>query len=491
LDVINVRKNLILGLAVFLGVLMAAAVFYYNTFIDPTSSKSAELKSRQAHTFPSQQTLYQMGLYLDLPNRTLYGNNAMHLVNNSGQAMDELWLTAYPNAFTYEDDSPASPSAYYDGFNPGGMEFDYFKINGRTVAYETQGIAVRIPLQECIEPGQPFNLEVKYRTRIPRLAYRFGSKDGVFMLSYAYPMLNVLDASGWHKSYNSKYGDPFCLASANYLVRLNLPDGYNFVSPGVVTDALAEDNGRQSFLIKAENIRDFSLVVMYDYKEIGQQVEATNVKCYFPAGVAGPGNGILQQSYEMLSYYSDIFGSTYPFSDLKIVFVPMKGVNTSEHSGLIFLSDTMLDSFRQQEYSYFSLAHEISHQWWYGLVGNDQVKEPWLDEGLANWSSYKFLAATRGMKTPASGNSFDRMNLERELKDIKSAQDYSRLAYSGGEDFWFDLEKKVGGRKLDKILQRYVSDFSGSIASAEDVRTIIDQETGRDMSKFYQPWFQQ
>jgi len=485
------KKYLFLGLAVFMGVVMAAAVFYYNNFLHPAAPKSADLKSRQAHIFPAGQTLYQMGLYLDLNNRMLYGTNKLHLINNSGQIMDELWFTAYPNAFTYANDSPAPDSAYYDGFNPGGMEFDYFKVNGISMACQTQGIAVRVPLTESIKPGQPFDLEVKYRTRIPRMAYRFGSKDGVFMLSYAYPILNVLDSGGWHKSYNSKYGDPFCLASANYLVRLNLPDGYDFASPGVVTDALAEDNGRQSFLIKAENIRDFSLAVMYDYKEIGQQVEAINVKCYYPATGAGPGHSILQQSYEMLSYYSDIFGNNYPYPDFKVVFVPMQGLTSCEHSGLIFLSDDLIESFRQQEYNYFFLAHEISHQWWYALVGSDQLKEPWLDEGLANWSAYKYLATTRGMKTPASGKSLDRLNLERELNDIKSAEDYSRIAYSGGEDFWFDLEKKLGTRKVNTILKRYVRDCKGSIATGQDVRNIIDEESNRDMSKFYQPWFQQ
>ena len=39
----------------------------------------------------------------------------------------------------------------------------------------------------------------------------------------------------------------------------------------------------------------------------------------------------------------------------------------------------------------FLLAHEIAHQWWFGLVGNDQLREPWLDEGLANWSAWSYL----------------------------------------------------------------------------------------------------
>lgn len=485
------KKYLFLGLVVLSGVVIAASVFYYINFVDHTASQhEKDLINRQAHTFPARQTLYQMGLYLDLPSRTLYGTNAMQLVNNSSGTLDELWFTAYPNAFASAEDSPAPTTAYYDGFSPGSMEFDYFKVNGEKVSYQVKGTAVRVPLVERIVPGQPFNVEVKYRTKIPKLAYRFGSKDGIFMLSYAYPILNVYDASGWHVSYNSKYGDPFCLASASYLVRLNLPDGYNFVSPGEITDSLAEDNGRQSFLIKAENLRDFSLAVMYDYKEINQQVETTDVKCYYPAGRKGPGNGLLQQSYEMLSYYSDIFGA-YPYKDFKIVFVPMEGMTSCELSGMTFISDDLTDSFRGQEFNYFFLAHEISHQWWYALVGSDQLKEPWMDEGLANWSAYRYLSETRGAKTPVTGNSLKRFNLDRELKDIKSAQEYSRIAYTGGENFWFDLENKVGSRRMDKILKRYVEDFSGNIATSSDLRYIISKESKRDMTKFYKPWFQQ
>jgi aminopeptidase N len=35
-------------------------------------------------------------------------------------------------------------------------------------------------------------------------------------------------------------------------------------------------------------------------------------------------------------------------------------------------------------------SHEVGHQWFYGLVGNDQGRDPWLDEGLATWAEARF-----------------------------------------------------------------------------------------------------
>ena len=38
--------------------------------------------------------------------------------------------------------------------------------------------------------------------------------------------------------------------------------------------------------------------------------------------------------------------------------------------------------------SRFTISHELSHQWWYGIVGDDQFHEPWLDESFATWSEF-------------------------------------------------------------------------------------------------------
>ena len=37
------------------------------------------------------------------------------------------------------------------------------------------------------------------------------------------------------------------------------------------------------------------------------------------------------------------------------------------------------------------IVHEIAHQWWYGLVGNNQIRTPWIDEGLAEYCTAVFF----------------------------------------------------------------------------------------------------
>jgi aminopeptidase N len=64
-----------------------------------------------------------------------------------------------------------------------------------------------------------------------------------------------------------------------------------------------------------------------------------------------------------------------------------------EFSGLVFVGGEYFRGFLGDPASYLTIitAHEVSHQWWYGKVGNDQALSPWLDEALATYSEYLFI----------------------------------------------------------------------------------------------------
>ncbi len=438
--------------------------------------------------FPSpEKTVYQMGLYLDINNRVLYGTTTLNTENTSGRILQELWFTAYPNAFKKPNNSPAPKKAYYAGFDEGWLEFSEIKVNGKPAPYVLEGVSVQVSLTEDLLPNQPVVVEMQWIVKIPKVAYRFGSKDNVFMLGNFYPTLNVLGEE-WHNSYNSLFGDPFCFHTANYLVRLNTPEAYKVVATGTNLQKIAEDNGRQTHIIEARNVRDFSLAVLYNYEEISKDSGNTTVTVYVPNNNTEIGNLLLEESSAMLNYYSCKFGS-YPYPDFKIVFVPMDGFHGMEYSGLIFLRDEFLLPNYDRSRSEFILAHEIAHQWWYGMVGNDQLKEPWLDEGLANWSAYKYLQEVKGQEVTFVEKSKAKFNLAKELRDIYSTSEYYETAYSGGEAFWFSLENELGTDTAFKILRRYLAEFRYKIATTADLFAIIKAEADQDMDEFLDKWF--
>ena len=436
--------------------------------------------------FPAPaKTLYAMQLYLDVPERTIYGESEISTENTSEGALKELWFTVYPNAFRQQQGSPAPSSAYYAGFDPGWMEIEALQVNGQIASVEGDGPSLRVVLPQEIAQGEAVNVQMQWKAKIPQVKYRFGCQDTAFLLGNFYPTLNVLGKDGWHNSYSSSFGDPFCFHMADYIVNITIPEGFTLASTGEVIARANQDDGREIYSIGAEGVRDFCLLVMYDYKEIRQKIHGVEIAAYCPAGEEANTRGLMARAGDILHFYSCTFG-TYPYEDFKLALVPMLGFHGMEYSGMVFLSEDFF-SGRYSSQQDFVLAHEIAHQWWYGMVGNDQLQEPWLDEGLANWSARLYGEKVLGQPRPQG--SVQVKNLNRELCDMQSRQDYYSTAYTAGEAFWYGLEQELGQDTVIKVLRHYLSDNRNQIASMEDVLKAIEAETNKDMSAYIQRWF--
>jgi len=482
------KLYIIMGLIV-IAVLGASAVIYREQVSVSTASVLSPQVLSVATAFPApEKTSYQMKLRLDVANNILYGTTLLNTQNTSGKTLDELWFTAYPNCFQSIDKTPAPLEAYYAGFNQGWLRFSLIKVNGQDVQFTEKEASIQVKTVSAIAPEANIQVEMTWRAQIPRLQYRYGSNNTVYMLGNFYPTLNVLSKDGWHNSYNSVFGDPFCFQSAYYAVSLNIPNAYNVVATGRTLSQTSEDDGRDTYLIEARDARDFSLLVMYDYTEIKEEIKGVTIKCYFPRKHPEIAQQILRKSGQIIAYYASQFGS-YPYEEFKVAFVPMQGFHGMEYSGLIFLREEFLQAGYEPELSDFILAHEIAHQWWYGMVGNDQLREPWLDEGLANWSAYKYLQEVEGKPIPAGLEYKEGTNLGKELKEMYSRQEYYLTAYTGGEAFWFGLEKELGHETVIKVLRRYLANYKNKIATTQDLMDIIKMEAHQDMSGYIYKWF--
>jgi hypothetical protein len=482
------RQRIFLSLTIIIGV-FAAGFFCYgeiNPGHEPAVLGYSSGSEQPESIFPDpSRTSYNMKLYLNPGQGMLFGQTQLDTVNTSPQALEELWFTAYPNAFKDQVHSPAPASAYYDGFNPGWMKVTALTVNGVKASWEEQGVSLLVKLPAEIKPLNTLKILIQWEIKIPRVAYRYGSKHSVYMLGNFYPALNLLAADGWHNSYNSVFGDPFCFPCADYEVEVNIPQGYELVSTGLTQEVWAEDNGREIHKVKAANARDFCMAVVYDYSQVQNSIHHTSLRCYAPSGDINNANQVLDMSRDIFNYYACTFGS-YPYKEFKIVFVPMQGFHGMEYSGVIFVRDEFLRSPVDNE---FLLAHEIAHQWWYSVVGNDQVQEPWLDEGLANWSAYKYLQDCKGQKPPSEAQFKRGVKLTRELKEIYSSQEYYRTAYTGGEQFWFGLENELGSDQVIKVLRKYYADFRYGIATTQDLKECIRAEAHKDMDDYFKLWF--
>lgn len=437
----------------------------------------------KAYPFPQpEKTTYQMDLYLDAMDRVVYGQSQINTVNTSGRVLGELWLSIYPQAFQSAATSPAPASAYSQGFSPGGMRIKHIKINGQNSEFITEGISLKVMLPQDILPEEAITADISWQAQVPRVAYRYGNAEGVFMLGHLYPVLNTMSEQGWCIPDNSPFGDPFCMSAASYLVRINVPQDYRLVTSGELVACLALDNGRENHLIKAEMVRDFSLTACSGYDKLQQVDKQITLKCWAPAEMKAEAGRILRDTQQIVEYFSCQWGS-YPYRELSVVVVPMHGFAGMEYSGVVYVSEQQLKGAGLT----MLLAHEIAHQWWYGLVGNDQYDEPWLDEGLAGYSAALYLNHLEGgVQSKSVGSGLAR--IDQALPDFPGDDQYRQAIYQGGESFWWALEQELGHDKVQKILRSYLANYKYQLATTEDLKKVINQEAHRDMSGFFSTW---
>lgn len=476
---------------IIIAVVLTSAFFYRQYYLVPAKEVMAQgnTLSPTEEVFPvPEKTHYEMKLYFDPIKRVMYGSSLIQTVNTTTDNMNNIWFTTYPNAFKQKDQTPAPLDAYYEGFDSGWIDIENIRINRQEVSYENKGVSNQIKLPTAIVPNEKIIIEMLWQVHIPKVGYRFGYKEGVFMLGNFYPILDMWDAKGWHNSYNSVFGDPFCFAAANYLISINIPQDYKLVSNGTVIKKVIQDDGREIHILQAEKVREVGMAIMPGYEQLSLKTNQAEVKVYYPGGSKSIAQNILDKSAKMLNYYACQF-SSYPYSEFKVVFVPMQGFHGMEYSGMIFLRDDFLEKNYDNERCNFVLAHEIAHQWWYAMVGNDQLREPWLDEGLANWSAYKYLTDIEGISPPDTTSFKPDTNLARELQDIYSREEYYYMAYTGGEAFWFALEKELGTETVLKVLRRYAAEYRFRMATTDDLINIIKIEAHRDMQDYFNKWF--
>ena len=141
--------------------------------------------------------------------------------------------------------------------------------------------------------------------------------------------------------------------------------------------------------------------------------------------------------------------------------------------------------------------HEVAHQWWYNVVGNDQVNHPWLDEALTQYATYRYFQDAYG---DAGGQGFiDSLNgrwtaVGREKKPIGlpagdyTAKEYGAIVYGRGPLFFIALRDRLGDEKMTELLRRYYAEQAWDIATPEEFRALAEEVAGESLADLWAEW---
>ena len=441
-------------------------------------------------------THYKLDLNVCIEKAILFGRQRMGYTNTETVPLHDLYLRLFPNTPGYG----------------GRMSVTSLALDGKRIEAEIEldGSALRVPLSPALPPGRHVDLTLDFSlalpsdghpadSRQPSDGYRqLGIYDGIIALANAYPIIPVYDDEGWNVELAPSYGDAVFSDAAFFDVSMTAPSGLTLAASGDCIVAEAGPAGT-TWSCMAAPMRDFNAVLGGDYEVTSRDVGGITVNSLSYARHYTGGIAALDYASRAVRLFDARIGP-YPYTELDVVESPTLAGGI-EYPGLIVINQSYYDgeegvSARME----WVVVHEVLHQWWYSLVGNDQVDEPWLDEALVQYCTLLYFEQEYGQSVAQRLLTSVFQQPYQELQEAGRDQpaglpvaeytrrDYGPVVYQKGPLYFHHLRQQVGSDTFWKILQTYFERHRYGVARPEDWLEAVRAVTGDEHRPLYDKW---
>ena len=483
------RRRLLLRLAAAGGA-VALLVLFLSLHVFATSQS---LPAQQVVLTEAAQGLDAITIEaeLDPQQRSMDAKQTLRLQNRSGQALGDVVLRTYANAFASEEYSPAAIEEVYDrcypeGFSEGGITVKSVQLGGQAVSYAYDDPAKtvqRITLPTAWQPGEWIELSLDYTIQIPVCKYRFGYASGIYTLGNTFPIPSVWENGAWRAEEYFPLGDPFYSGCANYSVTVTVPKGYQCV--GSAYGQKTEKDDKWVYAFDAPAVREFAVSISDRFELAQETVADTLISSYGLSGQAA--QSALKYAKQALVCFNELYGA-YPYRHLAVAPVdfPFGGM---EYPGLVLIQSAQYEKDQEQSMEVI-IVHEAAHQWWYAVVGSDQYYQPWQDEAMAEYSLLDYTKKYYGEDARES-LAFSRFETAMRVTIPKgvtpgspidyfgSLSEYSLVVYRRGAAMLTALDKLLGDQ-FPAFQRAYYEKYAFKLAGRDGFEQTLREVTGQD-----------
>lgn len=387
-------------------------------------------------------------------------------------------------------------------------------VNGWPVPfrYADKATTVRVELPAALLSGQRTNVYLSWTLDIPQWPsnpaqyYLFGRSQEIVSLPLFYPSLAVYEpgpvvgTGHWWVDQGSVRGDAAFNYASLFVVTATLPSDQVPVTSGTLITHTRLVNDQSRYVWVTGPVREFLLHTSSQFETASLTAYGTRVTSYWLPGEEASGKAALQYAAAALRVYSDRFGA-YPYADLRVAPAALN-FRGMEYPQAILLGVQLYD-IHQDELE-MRTVHEIAHQWWYQLVHNDPVNYPWIDEGLAEYSTKFYYAALRG-RAYADNLQARRWQavvdglvkrdedapLNQPVDFYADGTQYEAVVYGKGALFYDAIRQRLGERRFEEFLQAYSEKYRYQIVFPEDLLTLLRTFEPQGADALYTQWIGQ
>jgi len=243
-------------------------------------------------------------------------------------------------------------------------------------------------LPEPVPPGQTIRIRVAWTGRFPRNFDRTGAIGNFFFASQWFPKLGVFQDGGWTARQffaNTEFFSDF----GRYDVRVTAPTNWVVGATGV-EQSKTVNGALTTHRYVQDRVHDFAWTASPDFVDLTQRFEhpglpAVNMRLLLQPEHQHLADRHFSAAAATLRYYGEWFGP-YPYASLTIVDPAFQSHSEGMEYPTIFTGGTRWWSPRGSNDPEYVVIHEVGHQWWQGMVANNEVEHAWLDEGINEYA---------------------------------------------------------------------------------------------------------
>ncbi len=483
-----------------------------------------------------QRADYAIRATLDTATQTIHGTERIHYVNRSPDTLAFVWVQIEqnifaPNSVTYTLNQPPlrfAGGAVFDftgkGFI-GGITIERFAAAGKELTRAEYGTMMRVELPRPLAPKGVIDFDVAWHFPVPpygggRMG-RIGTR--LYEIGQWYPRMVVYDdVHGWNPLPYIGAGE-FYLEYGDFDVTLTLPAGFLVAATGAVQNPLAvwtptqrarlararRSDDRVQIVTKAEaathgagptpgtktwrfaarSVRDFAWAASPDFRWDASSWNGILIQTFYRPS-ATPWEEANKMAWFTIKHFSETWGM-YPWPHATTVEGLVEGM---EYPMLTFVP-----SIEKREDQFWVLTHEFGHEWFPMIVGSDERRYPWMDEGFNTFIDYG--SAEGYFRGTAYGDTVRRELLaayaisavpgnEQPLIDKPVEQrDLAWTAYQKPALMLTILRDAVLGKATcERALREYVRRWKFKHPQPADFFRTIENVSGRDLDWFWREW---
>ena len=471
-----------------------------------------------------QQKLdYTIDVSLNDKEKTLDGFEKIIYTNNSPDTLHfiwfHLWMNAYKNdrtAFSDQMLENGKTSFYFSNKEEKGyINRLNFKIDGITASTQDHPNfidVIKIILPKPLSPKQKIAITTPFHEKLPFNFSRGGYDGESFQITQWYPKPAVYDKNGWHPMPYLDQGE-FYSEFGSFDVRITVPENYVVAATGqlqnedekkwllqrknfqwkpvkqktklkggnvktITQNFPASSEKNKTIQYKQDSVHDFAwfadkrFMVNADSCKLSSG-KIVDVFSFYTSGEEIIWKNSVQFAKDALRFYSGEVGE-YPYNSASVVEGPQ-----SFGGGMEYPTITVISPPSSAKELDDVIAHELGHNWFYGILGSNEREHPWMDEGINTFYEEKYMQLKYGSQSKAMELLYLTKVKRKTSQPIEtpsekfSATNYFLSAYFATAAALQSLEKKTGKEALKIKMQRYFSEWKFKHPQPEDFKKIL------------------